>query len=159
MPGWGRSPRGRNGNPFQYSCLGNPMDRGAWWATVHRVSQSQTWLRMHASHLICSGDQINTIPISLSKDVQKSFLEILGAPFHELTHTNFEFVDFSLVGRADGLLRSEAHLWPWVDTLCGHYASLGDFVVVVVVVFTVLTHAFSSAPWLRHIFCGQKEKK
>ena len=49
---------------------------------------------MHASDLICSDDQINTIPISLSKDVQKSFLEIPGAPFHVLTDTNFEFVDF-----------------------------------------------------------------
>ena len=35
--GWGRSPGGGNGNPLQYSCLGNPMDRGAWWATVHGV--------------------------------------------------------------------------------------------------------------------------
>ena len=32
----------RNGNPLQYSCLGNPMDRGDWWATVHRVTKSQT---------------------------------------------------------------------------------------------------------------------
>ena len=31
-----------NGNPLQYSCLGNPMDRGAWWATVHGVSESDT---------------------------------------------------------------------------------------------------------------------
>ena len=36
IPGLGRSPEGRNGNPFQYSCLENPMDRGAWWTTVHR---------------------------------------------------------------------------------------------------------------------------
>ena len=35
-------PRGEHGNPFQYSCLENPMDRGAWWATVHRVVKSQT---------------------------------------------------------------------------------------------------------------------
>ena len=35
----GRSPEGGHGNPFQYSCLGNPMDRGAWWATVHRVAK------------------------------------------------------------------------------------------------------------------------
>ena len=35
IPGSGRSPRGGNGNPLQYSCLGSPMDRGAWWATVH----------------------------------------------------------------------------------------------------------------------------
>ena len=35
IPGWGRSPGEGNGNPLQYSCLENPMDRGAWWATVH----------------------------------------------------------------------------------------------------------------------------
>ena len=44
-PGSGRSPRGGNGNPFQHSCLENPMDRGAWQATVHGVAKSQTWLR------------------------------------------------------------------------------------------------------------------
>ena len=37
-----RSPGERNGNPFQYSCLGNPMDRGAWQATVHGVTESDT---------------------------------------------------------------------------------------------------------------------
>uniref|UniRef100_A0AC11EA65 Uncharacterized protein n=1 Tax=Ovis aries TaxID=9940 RepID=A0AC11EA65_SHEEP len=37
-----RSPRGGHGNPLQYSCLENPMDRGAWWATVHRVAKSWT---------------------------------------------------------------------------------------------------------------------
>ena len=42
IPGLGRPPRGGNGNPFQYSCLGNPMDRGAWRATVHGVAKSQT---------------------------------------------------------------------------------------------------------------------
>ena len=44
IPGSGRSPREGNGNPLQYSCLGNPMDRGAWWAIVHGVTMSQTWL-------------------------------------------------------------------------------------------------------------------
>ena len=38
-PGSGRSPAGGNGNPFQYSCLENPMDRGAWQATVHGVTK------------------------------------------------------------------------------------------------------------------------
>ena len=37
IPGWGRSPEGENGNPLQYSCLGSPMDRGTWRATVHGV--------------------------------------------------------------------------------------------------------------------------
>ena len=42
IPGLGRSPGEGNGNPLQYSCLENPMDRGAWWATVHGVAKSQT---------------------------------------------------------------------------------------------------------------------
>ena len=40
IPGLGRSPGGGNGNPLQYSCLGNPMDKRAWWATVHGVAES-----------------------------------------------------------------------------------------------------------------------
>ena len=44
IPGSGRSPRGGNGNPFQYSCLENPMDIGAWRAILLRVTQSQTQL-------------------------------------------------------------------------------------------------------------------
>ena len=39
IPGWGRSPREGNGNPLQYSCLGNPTDRGDWQATVHGVTR------------------------------------------------------------------------------------------------------------------------
>ena len=40
IPEWGRSPGEGNGNPLQYSCLENPMDEGAWWATVHGVAKS-----------------------------------------------------------------------------------------------------------------------
>ena len=40
VPGLGRSLEGRHGNPLQYSCLENPMDRGAWWAAVYRVAKS-----------------------------------------------------------------------------------------------------------------------
>ena len=40
-----RSPGGGHSNPLQYSCLEKPMDRGAWWATVHRVTKSQTGLK------------------------------------------------------------------------------------------------------------------
>ena len=49
IPGSGRAPGGGSGNLLQYSCLGNPMDRGAWWATVHRVTKSQT--RLSTEHL------------------------------------------------------------------------------------------------------------
>ena len=45
ISGLGRSPGGVNSNPLQYSCLENTMDRGAWWAMVHRVAKSQTRLK------------------------------------------------------------------------------------------------------------------
>ena len=45
IPGLGRSPGGGPGNPLQYSCLENSMDRGAWWATVHGIAKSQTGLK------------------------------------------------------------------------------------------------------------------
>ena len=45
IPGSGRSPGGGHGNPLQYSCLENPMDRGAWRAAVHGVTKSQTQLK------------------------------------------------------------------------------------------------------------------
>ena len=44
IPGIGRSPEGGHGNPLQYSRLENPMNRGAWWATVHGVAKSQARL-------------------------------------------------------------------------------------------------------------------
>ena len=45
IPGLGRSHGRGHGNPLQYSCLQNPMDRGAWWATVRRVAKSYTHLK------------------------------------------------------------------------------------------------------------------
>ena len=44
IPGLGRSPGEGHGNPLQYSCLENPMDRGAWWATDHGVTKS--WIQL-----------------------------------------------------------------------------------------------------------------
>ena len=46
----GKSPRGGNGNPLQCSYLENPLDRGAWWASVHSVTKSRTRLNMHTCH-------------------------------------------------------------------------------------------------------------
>ena len=45
IPGSGRPPGGGHGNPLQYFCLENPMDRGAWWATIHKVTKSWTRLK------------------------------------------------------------------------------------------------------------------
>ena len=46
----GKAPGEGNGNPLQSSCLGNPVNRGAWWATFHRVSKSQTRLSTHTGN-------------------------------------------------------------------------------------------------------------
>ena len=50
VPGWGSSPGGRHGNPLQYFSLENSMGRGAWWATVHVVTKSRTWLKQLSTH-------------------------------------------------------------------------------------------------------------
>ena len=52
--GSGRYPGGGHGNPLQYSYLENPMDRRAWWTTVHRVAKSQTWLKGLNMHTACT---------------------------------------------------------------------------------------------------------
>ena len=53
IPGWARCPGERHGNPLQYSCLENPMEREAWWATVHRVAQSPTQLKRLSRQARC----------------------------------------------------------------------------------------------------------
>ena len=56
IPGLGRSPGGGHGNPLQYSCLENPMDRGAWWAMVHGVAKSWIPLKQLSMHAqVCEG--------------------------------------------------------------------------------------------------------
>ena len=58
IPGSGRSPGGGHGNPLQYSCLENAMDRGAWWATVHGVTECKARLNRLSTHadLVGLGD-------------------------------------------------------------------------------------------------------
>ena len=50
IPGVGRSNRGGNVNPLQYSCMGNPMDRGAWWAIVHGVAKESAMTEQLRTH-------------------------------------------------------------------------------------------------------------
>ena len=58
IPESGRSPVAGHGNPLQYSCLENPMDRGAWGATVHGVTESRTRLKQLSKHT-CTGVSVN----------------------------------------------------------------------------------------------------
>ena len=69
IPGSGRSPAEGHGNPLQCFCLKNPMDRGAWWTTAHKVSKSPIWLKWLSTHTCISNT--NLLPyklISISKE-------------------------------------------------------------------------------------------
>ena len=83
IPRSGRFPGARHGNPLQYSCLENPMDRGGWWATVHRVAKSQTRLkrfsgRLYIWNLTCYYQFINFISLAVKYMLyEKSFSTVL----------------------------------------------------------------------------------
>ena len=72
IPGLGRCPGGGHGNPLQYSCLKNPMDRGAWQTPVHRVTKSQIQLKQLRTHKMENKFRIK-VPgfIKSSKSVKK----------------------------------------------------------------------------------------
>ena len=68
IPGLGRSLGEENGNPLQYSCLENPMDRGMWWLTVHRVTKSWTRLSSYTfilAKFYCAGFGLTNLSKSL----------------------------------------------------------------------------------------------
>ena len=76
IPGLGRSPAGGHSNPLQYSCLEKLLDRGAWWATVHRVAVSQTGLKRlptHARICYCYGKAVTG---SLPKSVEGQYFQV-----------------------------------------------------------------------------------
>ena len=67
IPGWGRSPGEGNGNPLQYSCLRNPMDRGVWRATVHGVTkESGTTEQLSACTYTHTHTHTHSLSLSLS---------------------------------------------------------------------------------------------
>ena len=67
IPGLGKSPGEGNGNPLQYSCLENPMDRGAWRATVHGVAKSWPWLSHRHFHLLYPSVYLLSVSIVFSR--------------------------------------------------------------------------------------------
>ena len=87
IPGLGRSPGGGHGNPLLYTCLENPMDRGVWQATVHRVPKSQTQLKWLSTHAFMQGENLSLCPWW---NIDK--LRILG--FKCIYFLNFPFIYF-----------------------------------------------------------------
>ena len=80
VPGSGRSPGGEHGNPLLYSCLENPMDRGAWWASVHGVAESDMTEQL-STHICAHTDMRAHIVAQLVKNrpaVQETRVRSLG---------------------------------------------------------------------------------
>ena len=75
IPRLGRSPEGGNGNLHQYFCLENSMDRGAWWATVHEITKSQTLLSTHTVKSECE------LQIPVSSVQSFSRVRLLATPW------------------------------------------------------------------------------
>ena len=75
VPGSGRFPGGEHGNPLQYFCLENPLDKGAWRAIVQGVTKSQTWLKWLSMHACTSG----THPVQGCGSLVQTLLTLLGS--------------------------------------------------------------------------------
>ena len=76
LPGLGRSPGDGHGYPLQYSCLDNPMDRGAWWAIVPEVTKSWTWLSKFHFHLIERGVDPTSVAMMTTRGQTRACLEL-----------------------------------------------------------------------------------
>ena len=99
IPGLGRSPGGGYGNPLQYTCLENPMDRGAWKATAQRVTKSWTWLKGLSTHtpLLCRLIGRFGVPVSLAHPLQHAYLVPGLSPRPLLARQKFQSIlDFML---------------------------------------------------------------
>ena len=82
IPQQGRFPGGGHGNTLQYSCLENPMDRGAWRAIIHGVAKSQTWLKWLSTHEACKNllSWLGIEPMPPTLEVQSQPLDHQGSP-------------------------------------------------------------------------------
>ena len=85
-PELGRSPGGGHGNPLQYSCLENPMDREAWWATVHGVTQRQTRLKRLVMHPCTYSTRNSTQYVVIDRDGKEDEKECVGVCIYISNH-------------------------------------------------------------------------
>ena len=110
IPGLERSPGEGNGNPLQYSCLENPRDRGAWWASIYGVAQSWTQLRRLSSSSInlrasLVAQMVNNLPV-----MQETWVQSLGQedPLEKEMATHSSILAWEFHGQ-----RSLAGYSPW----------------------------------------------
>ena len=113
IPRLGRSPGEGHGNPLQYSCLENPMDRGSWCATIHGVSKSQIWLKCLSTSHIQSSFNLE-IKISLDQlSTQRSFYRELSYGHNTLNLTgSSSWPPYSPVSLPSARMLMWASFWP-----------------------------------------------
>ena len=112
IPGSGRYPGERNGNPLQDSCLENPMDREAWWATVRGVAKSWTCLSAFTHSLKQSQSSLTKIKHSrfLTKETKNSIYELRTKPKHKLeskTITRCQVVNKAMKTKLTNMLKGK----------------------------------------------------
>ena len=96
IPALGRSLGEGNGNPFQYSCLGNPMDRRAWWATVHRVAkESYTIQRLNNTTIFIQGEKVIPGHAQQEAEIMRNLKSVLESVHH--AHAVCHFLETVLV--------------------------------------------------------------
>ena len=83
--------RGGNGNPLQYSCLENPMDRGAWWATVHRVAKSWTRLKSLSTYVCQFHIHVSFTPPPTTWETE--YTETIARPYTILKSRPYDIYD------------------------------------------------------------------
>ena len=111
IPGWGRSPGGGHGNPLQHSCLENPMERGAWRATVHGAAKSQTRLKQ-LTHPQAAGERNSFLlsgsqpPLSTAlSDPTPVHVTLQGRQASSQNQMEMRPLKFSVPGTVHGLQR------------------------------------------------------
>ena len=133
IPGLGSSPGEGNGNLLQYSCLENPMDRDAWWALVHGVTKSRTWLWLITHTEVLLGWILSPVahekPMCLAQDALKLFLAsllsslacTLGRRSGVLVtiHPTKEHrgASFDVGTVREGIILGEQPSWSWIPSL------------------------------------------
>ena len=124
ISGLGRSPGGRHGNPLQYSCLENPTNRGAWWATVHGFAKSQTWLKWLSTHSVHGAPiyEVHVKEIGCREMIwnDPSWVRLSTSSCYD-TALHHSFCGTFSLGLGGNFLRLTgilAHTYKWTATVC-----------------------------------------